>query len=337
MTVQDLRDVLREQAEAPSPANPYRHEQVRSRIRRTRLRRRVTAGAAVVAAVAVGVYLVPAAPRERETTAAAQTGSTAKPGRLPESFTSGDGTEYRRLAATALKAKGETKTSVKVTVSGKPLEVAGRCDGDPRSDTPAVLVNGQVTAGPGSLPCSKEMSMFPLTVPRGVTEVTVTFDTIRVGGGCARRKKDGPCVPIEPRPANWSLAVYEWTPPAEPVEPGPVGAFPARAGGMKLADSTTGVWPRDSSFTLAVRSGSGKLGVDQLCTGDLASRLWFRIQVEGQESSGNCGVWKKGSYPMAMSEFAVPKGKRVTITGKISIWGGHTNRPVRWSVGAFVR
>ncbi|MFG1705818.1 hypothetical protein ACFLIM_21725 [Nonomuraea sp. M3C6] len=333
MTVQDLRDVLRERAEAPSPANPYRHDQVRSRIRRTRLRRRATAGAAVAAAVVVGFSLLPGtAEPPRDITAAAQPAPS-----LPERFTSDDGTEYRRVATATLKANGERKTSVTVPVSGRPLDVAGLCNGTFGSDMPRISVNGNHTGGPGFTPCAKEMELRPLIVPTGATEVTVTFDTTAYG--CVLEKKNGPCVPTRPRQADWSLAVYEWNPPARQIEPEPVRAFPARLGGMKLATFTSGMWGKDSAFTLQVTSPGGKVAIDQLCTGDLAGRMWFRYQIDGADIpvTASCGVWKEGPFPMALHEFAVPKGKRATISGRMGLWGDYTNRPVRWSFGVYVK
>ncbi|WP_431907004.1 hypothetical protein [Nonomuraea jabiensis] len=342
MTVQDLRDVLREQAEAPSPGNPNRHDQVRSRIRRTRLRRRATAGTVAVAASAVvGVSLLPG------TVTAPEPGATAtaraeqdKPAGLPEEFTAGDGTAYRRLAVGTIKKEGAKKVSFTVPVSGKPLDVAMTCDGEDFVNTPRVSVNGNADTGAQVLPCGKSMELRPLSlVQRGVKEATVTFDTTVVARGCVQRKKDGPCVAPKPKVATWQVAVYEWTPPARPVEPEPVKDFPDRTNGWKLARSATGVSDRDSSFTLVVKSASGKIGMDQLCTGDLAARMWFKIRVNGTDAPmvGGCNVWKSGDYPMAVSEYDVPKGSRVTITGKIGFWGEYTNRPVRWSVGVYVK
>ncbi|MFI7127286.1 hypothetical protein ACIBQ1_16430 [Nonomuraea sp. NPDC050153] len=342
MTVQDLRDVLRERAEAPSQANPYRHEQVSSRIRRTRLRRRATAGvgamaAVVVASAVVGVHLLPGtAPG---VISAARVEQDMPPG-LPEKVTAGDGTEYRRLAIGTIRKEGAKKVSVTVPVSGKPLDVAVRCDGETGGGTPRVSVNGHDDPGARLMPCGKGMQLRPLSVvQRGATEATVTFDTTSSRWGCVQRKKDGPCVPIKPKSATWHVAVYEWTPPAEPVEPEPIRAFPARLGGWKLARSATGVWDRDRTFTFVVRSASGKIGLDQLCTGELAARMWFKVRIDGKESptATGCGTWKSGDYPMAMTEFAVPKGSRVTITGGMGFWGAYTNRPVRWSVGVYVK
>ncbi|MEV4112810.1 hypothetical protein [Nonomuraea sp. NPDC049695] len=340
MTVQDLRDVLRERAEAPSPANPHRHDEIRSRIRRTSLRRRVTAGAVAVATVAAGLYLIPgtAAAPDRDTNATA----AAQPPGLPESFTSADGTQYRRLATAMLKAEGVRKVSLKVPLSGKPLDVAGLCNGEFSDSTPRVTVNGVRTAsGPDFGGCSKRTQLRPLAVPENATEVTVTFDMTSSGsGGCPRKIKN--CEPRKHKDTDWRVAVYEWTPPAQPVEPPPVNEFPTRAAGMELAGSSTGVWPQDTSFTLTLtlRTKSGKIGIDQLCTGDLASRMWFQFRIDGKLSpaTSNCGVWQEGkSYPMSMAEITVPKGKRVTISGKMGLWGEYTNRPVRWSVGVFVK
>ncbi|MEV4576139.1 hypothetical protein AB0K16_23115 [Nonomuraea jabiensis] len=343
MTVQDLRDVLRERAETPSPANPYRHDQVRSRIGRIRLRRRVTVGTAAVAASAVvGVSLLPG------TVTAPEPGTTAtaraeqdRPAGLPEEFTAGDGTAYRRLAVGTIRTEGAKKVALTVPLSGKPLDVAMTCDGEADAGSPIVFVNGRADTGSRILACGKAMQLRPLSVVRrGETEATVTFDTTVVGRGCVQRKKDGPCVTPTPKEATWHVAVYEWTPPARPVEPEPVKDFPDRVNGWKLARSATGVWDRDSSFTLEVRSPSGKIGMEQLCTGELAGRMWFKARINGTDSQkmvGGCGVWKSGDYPMAMTEYAVPKGSRVTITGKIGLWGEYTNRPVRWSVGVYVK
>ncbi|MEV4174667.1 hypothetical protein [Nonomuraea sp. NPDC049709] len=339
MTVQDLRDVLRERAEGPSPANPRRHDQVRARIRRTRLRRRAAAGTALVAAVAAGMVLLPgtAAPPARETTTAARLAPTATAKELPLRFTAPDGTEYRRLATAALEADGAKKTSVTIPVSGRPLDVAALCDGEFGASAPKILVDGNHTGPRGFTSCPNAMELQPLVVPPGATRVTVTFDTTTTGWGCVVKKKGGPCVRVPEKRAGWDLAVYEWTPPSRPVTPEPVKAFPDRAGGRRLASMSTGVYPNDSTIELEVVSTGGRIGIDQLCSGDLAARMWFTYRVNGGQSPSTvmCGVWKEGPYPMAMSEFEVPKGKKVTITGRMGLWGEHTNRPVDWAVAVY--
>ncbi|MEU6712064.1 hypothetical protein ABZ897_11365 [Nonomuraea sp. NPDC046802] len=341
MTVPDLREVLRERAEAPSPANPYRHDQVRARVRRTRLRRHMTAGAtAAVAAVAAVVVLIPGTSEPREITAATDQkgGETTAAVELPERFTSGDGTDYRRVAALSMNSNGPKKVSVEVPVSGRPLDVAGRCLGEPGDYSPKITVNGRSNLRPSFSPCLNmgTTESHPLIVPKGATRVTVEFDLSSVG--CLRKEKDGLCLP-EPREADWSLAVYEWTPPARRVEPEPVKAFPERVGDMRRIANSTGLSDKEHEFTLTVTSSSGKIGIDQLCTGDLAQRLWFRYEINGGDKpvTGSCGVWKKGPYPMAKADFSigVPKGKPVRITGRMGLWGDSTNRPVRWSVGVF--
>ncbi|RVX40421.1 hypothetical protein EDD27_2828 [Nonomuraea polychroma] len=335
MTVQDLRDVLRERAEAPSPTNPRRHDQVAARVRRTRLRRRVTAGAAVAAAVVVGVSLLPgAAEQPRETTAAARPVPE-----LPERFTADDGTEYRRLTTLTMKGSGPKKSSVTVPVSGRPLEVAGICDGELGGLGPRILVNGRPQAGSHIGLCFKRnaMELRPVTMPTGATEVTIGFD--KTVNGCVLDKKGGQCVPSKPDRTDWRLGVYEWTPPVQPVEPAPLKAFPGKLGRLKLAGQTSGVWDRDRSFEIVVKSPSGKIALEQLCSGDLASRVWFTYKVDGMDTGTGptCVVWKQGPFPMAATEFTVPKGKRVTITGRVGMWGDSTNRPVRWSVAVYVR
>jgi hypothetical protein len=295
----------------------------------------VTAGLALAAAVA-GVALLPGVKGQpRETTVA------AKPApELPESFTSGDGTEYHRLTTLTMKAKGSRKASVTVPVSGKPLEVAGLCRGEPDIVTPRITMNGKHT-GASLAPCFKksEMQLQPLIVPEGATEVTVEFDTTVHGLGCTRPRNGGPCVRTTPTWGDWQLAVYEWTPPAQAVDPEPLRAFPGKLGGMKLAETASGLWDRDSSFTLVVESPGGKIGLEQLCAGELGPRMRFTYRIDGKStgSQSDCGVWKKGPFPMAMGELKVPKGRRVTITGTVAMLGESTNRPVRWSVAAYVK
>ncbi|NBE94786.1 hypothetical protein FE391_39685 [Nonomuraea sp. KC401] len=335
MSAHDLRDVLRERAEAPAPANPHRHDQIRARVRRARIRRRVLAGTAVAAAAVLGVSLIPGAADvpAREITAAAGPASS-----LPETFTSGDGTEYRRVATAELKAEPDQKTSVTVPVSGKPLDAAGLCAGKPTGQPPHIRVNGELQEA-GFLRCGTDMELKPLVVPEGATEITVTFDTVTSGYGCVSDRKGGKCRPQTPHHAAWRLGVYEWTPPAEPVEPEEPRAFPARLGGMKLAAKSAGVWDDDRSFELVVESPGGKLGLEQLCTGDLAGRMWFTYRINGEDSgvTADCATWKSGPFPLAMGETTVPKGGKVRITGKVGLRGEATNRPVRWSVAAYVK
>ncbi|GAA3203002.1 hypothetical protein GCM10020216_001620 [Nonomuraea helvata] len=293
----------------------------------------MTAGVGAVAVVAAGIYLIPgtAAAPDRDTTATA-----GQPGGLPESFTSPDGTEYRRVATAMLK-DGEAKTSVKVPVSGKPLEVAAACDGDDGGPAPNVSVDGRDDPRSSFTPCEKGMSLLPLTrIQPGATEATVTFDTTVYGSPDCGQGKGRPCGPEK---TSWRLAVYEWTPPGRRIQPERGRALPARLEGWKLARSATGVSDRDQTFSLVVKSESGKIAIEQLCAGDLGMRAWFTYKIDFQESATTttCAVWKTGPFPMAMAEFQVPKGKQVTINGRTGVWGESTNRPVRWSVGAFVK
>ncbi|MEV0612456.1 hypothetical protein AB0I81_03960 [Nonomuraea sp. NPDC050404] len=342
MTMGDLREVLRERADGPSPANPRRHDEVRSRIRGRRRRRRAAAGAltgvAAAAAVVVTVSLLPGASPD-DTTALTRPGPSAtNPAEkgLPERFTAPDGTEYRRVATAAI--TGEKKASVKVPVSGLPLEVAALCVGDRDANSPRVWVDGRFgRVGDGFGPCRPDRELQPLTVPEGAEQVTVTFDTTTSGRGCVRKVKGGPCLEVQKKEGGWRLAVYEWTPPSRPVTPEPVRAFPERLAGKKLAATATGVYPQDDTIELKVTSTTGRIGFDQLCSGDLADRMRFTLTIDGEKSpaTSGCGVWKQGEFPMAMSEHRIPKGREVTVTGRIEIQGEHTNRPIAWGVGAY--
>ncbi|MEU8251580.1 hypothetical protein [Nonomuraea sp. NPDC048916] len=340
MTVQDLRDVLRAHGESPAPANPARHEQLQARIRGIRRRRRLGAGTAVLAIAALGFPLLSGtAEPPPEITVATQPSGPSGAAELPERFTSPDGTEYRRLALTAIEQSGSHTAKVTIPVTGKPLDVAGICtSGSRMGSSPIVKIDGRLTMGGFFRPCTKEMSLLPLTLPPGARDrVTITFDMKTAGTACVRADGKGPCEPVKPERAAWTLAVYEWTPPEQPIEPEAPKDLPRRLPGYTLADSATGTWPRDRSATFRVRGDGRPLGIDHICTGDLAERLWIGYRVDGKDSpsSGSCGVWKQGSFPMAVTEFKVPKGKRATITVTLRMRGEATNRPVRWSVGLF--
>ncbi|MEV4223137.1 hypothetical protein [Nonomuraea sp. NPDC049725] len=335
MTVQDLRDLLRERADGPPPANPARLAQVRARVSRTRRRRRITTGVAVAAAVAAGAVVLPGALPDTVTPGGRTTAATAPGPELPESFTAPDGAAYRRLAVTSIGRSGEQKKTLTVPVTGRPLDVAVACDGEGRADnTPMVYVGRAPSPSARIGACSSRMELLPLVVSQGDGQVEVTFDATR-SGVCG----PGMTACDEAVPAAWTLGVYEWTPPAEPADPAPVKEFPARFEGWKLAGSTSGVWPRDSVVRLEIEGHGRKVALDQLCSGELARRMRFTYRVGDEEPAGgaSCGVWESGAYPAALTEVEVPEGERLVITGEVAAWGETTNRPVRWSVGVYTR
>ncbi|MGA4993802.1 hypothetical protein [Nonomuraea bangladeshensis] len=335
-----LRDLFDDMS-ADAPDNHGRIAQLERRIRSDTRRR--AAGAALAGATvltAAGIFIPtflspgPAVP-PHETAAAVQPAAE-----LPQRFTSGDGSAYRRLASATLKAqsKGEKKVSVTVPVSGKPLEVAALCPkGNPLEVArPRVVVNGEPSRNWFQQCMTREgmgMVQDPVSVPKGVKQVTITFDI-----SCARKKGE-PC-PTRAfwQPADWPLAVYEYTPPARPVEPDPVEAFPSRLGTLKLAGQASGVWPRESSFALTVTSPGGYFRIEHRCTGDLVDRLSISYQIGDEPSRGEwtCNRHRALDETNAMlwSE-KVPKGTKITISGKVRVQAGHPNRQVGWSVGVY--
>jgi hypothetical protein len=332
MTVQDLREALRERADGPSPANPSRHEQVLARVRRARLGRRVTAGvaagAAVAAAVVLGAAVMPG-PAEPETTVAVRPAA-----KLPERFTAPDGTAYRRVAVTTIRAGGADRATVRVPVTGERLDVAAVCEGDLQVNTGVrVAVDGR-SSGPGFGRCSARRALQPLTVPTGAREVSVTFDTTTTGTACV--VQGGTCRPVPRTEGTWTLGVYAWTPPDAPVRPEPVKDLPDRLGGRPLLDSRTGMWPADDTVRFEFDATGRSFGLDQICAGDLAERLRFEITVDGGVGHGSgCVVWRSGPFPLAMSEHKTRPGERVVVTARITVDGGHPHRPVRWSIGLY--
>jgi hypothetical protein len=175
--------------------------------------------------------------------------------------------------------------SVRVPVSGKPLEAAALCPkGNPTSFArPRVTVNGK-PSGNWFQQCltSEEMALDAVNVPKDAEQVTITFDT--TDEVCARKKGE-PCRTTW-QLADWPLAVYEYTPPARPAESPPIEDFPRTLGTLKLAGQASGVWPRKSSFTLTVTSPGGYFRIEHWCTGDLAGRLTITYQIGDEASQG---------------------------------------------------
>ncbi|NJP88349.1 hypothetical protein HCN51_02550 [Nonomuraea sp. FMUSA5-5] len=333
MSVQDLRDVLRERAEGPAPANPHRHDQVHARVRRVRRRRRAAAGAAALAAVVVAALLVPGqdgplpAPGllpGRDGLVPGEVPPAAQPAAgLPERFVTRDGTEYRRIGLATLT---EARASVTVPVSGNPLEVATPCDGV-FSSMPEVFVDSRRVNGREDSCGDSGLHLLPLDVPQGAADVTLTF---------AERGCDAPAGACGPERGAREVAVYEWTPPAMTIEPPRVKALPRRLDGGRLADSASGRWPGAATVTL---SGRGATTLDVVCSGDLAPRMWFEVRVNGRLSrtQQGCPVWTDGPFPKAGLDLGTKQGERVTVTVRTGMWGAGTNRPVRWSIGLYVK
>ncbi|MBB5078684.1 hypothetical protein [Nonomuraea endophytica] len=328
MTVQDLREVLREHGAAAPPPNPARRTQVEARIRRRRLRSRAVAGGAIAAAVALAATLLPGTAQPPDQTAA------TKPA-LPDTFVAADGTEYRKVAATTVVTPGKKKVIVTVPLTGNPIDLAASCTGAVRgSITPSVAAAG-LPPQHGLVACSKEMQVLGLQVPKGAGKAEVVIDPMVAGTGCIQTKKNGPCDQPKIERSVWSLAFYEWIPPARPVIPEEPRALPGRMGEMKLRKSESGTWPEQDTVTFRT---TGAIGLEKICTGDLASRLRFSVSVNGTDTgvNGSCAVWKRGDFPWAMGMHALPEGKTSTVTLKLRMDGGsHPNRPVRWSVGVY--
>ncbi|GAA3178376.1 hypothetical protein [Nonomuraea roseoviolacea] len=337
-----LRDLFDDMS-ADAPDNHRRLAQLERRIRSDTRRRAAGAAMAGVTVLTAAGLFIPAfllpgpAVSPRETTTAVRPAAE-----LPPRFTSGDGSAYRRLASATLKAesKGEKKASVTVPVSGKPLEVAALCpEGNPAEVArPRVIVDGKPSSNWFQQCLTREgrgMVMGSVSVPKGVEQVTITFDI--TDGGCVGKKGE-PC-PTRTflQPADWPLAVYEYTPPAQPVEPDPVGPFPVRLGTQKLAGQASGVWPRKSSFALTVTSPGGYFRIEHLCTGDLADRLFVSYQIGDEASEGEwaCGHRTLDETNALLWSQKVPKGTKIIVSGKVRMHGGHSNRQVGWSVGVY--
>ncbi|MEU6998781.1 hypothetical protein [Nonomuraea sp. NPDC046570] len=260
--------------------------------------------------------------------------ATASPATgLPERFTAEDGVLYRRLAKTTLDTARRKKVTLTVAINDKPLDIAVSCRGDRNAPVPQIKVGNRMLPGARIGPCVKNMQLIALPLPKEPGRVTVLFDATTHGTSCVRSRKDGPCEPTVPKNGVWTLGVYEWTPPDSPIEPPAVKAFPP-VKGYRALEVKTGVWPDDSVATVRVRGGQ-VIGTDQLCTGSLARRLKVTVLLNGRATGvgGDCGVWEKGSYPMAMAGTKIPPGKDAELTIRFSMAGPVGNRPVRWSAG----
>ncbi|MEV0630160.1 hypothetical protein [Nonomuraea wenchangensis] len=285
-----LRDLFDDMS-ADAPDNHRRIAQLERRIRSDTRRRAAGAALAGVTVLTAAGILIPTFLSPGPDVPPRETAAVQPAAELPPRFTSGDGSAYRRLASATLKAesKGEKKTSVTVPVSGKPLEVAALCpEGNPFTMArPRIIVNGETSRSWFTQCMAREgmgMVLDPVSVPKGAEQVTITFDI--TDRGCARKKGE-PCPTRATwQPADWPLAVYEYTPPARPVEPESVEAFPSKLGTLKLAGQASGVWPRKSSFALTVTSPGGYFRIEHRCTGVLADRLFISYQIGDEASPG---------------------------------------------------
>ncbi|GAA3844604.1 hypothetical protein GCM10022226_79710 [Sphaerisporangium flaviroseum] len=286
----------------------------------------MVAAAALSGALAISQNQEQSAAVQPVVTASASTG-------LPERFTATDGVPYRLLGQTTLKVPLHKKGTLTVPSTGKPFDLAATCTGGRHAITPQIRVGGRPLGAGGLGPCVKGVQLLALPVPKGAKEVTATFDATTARSGCVRSKPSGSCTPVAEEEGAWTFGIYEWIPPGTAVEPGPVKAFP-HVKGYRALRTTTGLWPRDPSTTLHVRGGQ-TVGADQLCSGALAARLSYTLLLNGKPTGvgGQCGVWEKGSYPMAMSLTEIPPGKDAELTIRWSMRGPDGNRPVRWSAG----
>lgn len=295
----------------------------------------------MTAAATMGVALVTGAMLIASNTPAEQT-VTAAPAvtGLPPEFTAADGVAYHRVGTATLDTTGKRKVTITVPNTGKPLDLVATCAGDRRSAAPHVRVDGVPARGGFLGACVATRQTIGLPVRGQAEEVTVTLELPELQGtACVRERKDDPCKPVTPRQrrAVWSLGVYEWTPPDEPVLPGPVRKFPAMKGYKPVA-MRSGLYPEKGSVTIPVPAGR-TVGVDQICTGALAKRLNFTLALNGRDTGvgGQCGVWEKGPYPMAMALVKTPKGADARLTITWSMAGPAETRPVRWLVGVWER
>ncbi|MEV4568547.1 hypothetical protein AB0K12_32665 [Nonomuraea sp. NPDC049419] len=330
-TLRDLHELFDDMS-AAAPDNRGRITQLERRIRRDTRHRATGTALAAAAVVAAATMFVPTVlspgptPPHRETTAAVE-----PPAGLPMQFTSNDGSAYHRLAFATL-TKEAKKASLTVPVSGKPLEVAALCpkDNPTRFAGPGVLVNGKPSSSWFQQCLTGErMALEAVNVPKSADHVTITFDT--ANEPCARKQIE-PC-----QPADWPVAVYEYTPPAQPVEPASIEDFPRTLGTLKLAGQASGVWPRTSSFKLTVTSPGGYFRVEHRCTGDLAGRLTITYRI-GDEASQGAWICTRGrpteTNAMLWSR-KVPEGATITVSGKVKVQAGHPNRQARWSVAVY--
>jgi hypothetical protein len=275
---------------------------------------------------------------------------------LPEQFTEQDGTGYRRLGAATLSFPQEKTVSITVPVTGRPLDIVGVCEGETTAVTSAVTI---VDGKPGGrqmslLGCDRDRRFLPIEIPEGAREMTLRFEAqeVRQAGECESLNPTTRCkartdLPAKSSPGVWTLAVYEWTPPAEPVLPAPPRDFPQHLddGGeseYRLLERKSGTWPLDRTVTFEATVPGATMGIEQLCSGALAGRLRFTFRVDGEDSGStmSCVEWVSGDYPLTMSQFQVPKSAgRVTVEIIWQMPGGfeddYAKRPVRWSIGLY--
>jgi hypothetical protein len=335
MSTQELRELLNERAGAVPPHNPRRGEQVLARVRRRRNVRTLTAGVAVAGVITAGWLVLPGAPEAAQPVdrVAVAPGPAA-----PESFTSQDGTAYRRVALKSVRYPGKEQVTLTIPLTGKPLDLAAFCE-ESRWGAPMVRIEG-ARFSPVNPDCAPTMRLVGVNVPKGAKEVKIVIDPRVRGWACVGKRKASECTPKdrvpEPKPHEVSLAFYEWTPPEHAVQPSPLPEPPARVAGYRKVAVKSGVWPERRSATFEVEGHGGTIAVEASCSGDLAGRLRFARAFNGEGGSeGGCAIAGKDQFGGVLSEFPAPHGKRVRITITLRAEGETTNRPVNWLVGLY--
>ncbi|GAA0944684.1 hypothetical protein GCM10009560_58910 [Nonomuraea longicatena] len=328
--------MLKERAGAVAPHNPKRVRQVRARVRRRRTVRALAAGVAVAGLATAGWLAFPGTPEAAKPVdrVAVTPGSPA-----PETFTSRDGTAYRRVALQSVDYPGEKAVTLTIPLNGKPLDLAAFCE-SPGTGGPMVRIEAKrfYSSAPGN--CAPTMRLTGLDLPERAKEVKIVIDP-RVGGwACVGKRKPSDCTPEArqpaPEPREVSLAFYEWTPPERPVDPGTVPEPPAEFDGYRKVGVKSGVWPGKRSVTFEVEGHGGTVAVDAICSGELAGRLRIARAFNGRGGSeGGCAIAGKDRFGGVMTEFPAPRGKRVRVTLTLRAEGETTNRPVGWRIGLY--
>lgn len=332
MNTEEFRDLLQANAQAPRPVNPARTNQIEHRIKRRKTQRKVLTGftAAAVAIAITGVWAetrdVPHSPTLGSVT------PTQNP-TLAEEFVAKDGAVYHRVSLTSLDWPRQKTATVPLVRNGKPLAARVACAG--KKDVSELMYhfstasqqNFNLLSGKAGMFCEPLNADHPFDLPDSLTSFTVSADKPHDYGTV-----------IPDGTAAWTIALYEWTPPAKPKPAPPAPKMIVSENNPLVVKK--GVWPKTQELTLTVPYRGRPLMYNAFCAGAIGGNARVEVHVNGRLNpaydDNQCYAAEEGNVA-DIDLIRPPRGtKQVTLTVRLTGFDpGYLKRPGSWSVGVF--
>uniref|UniRef100_UPI003F4970A7 hypothetical protein n=1 Tax=Nonomuraea bangladeshensis TaxID=404385 RepID=UPI003F4970A7 len=262
----ELHDLMDERS-LPALEHPVPWQSLRTRIRRSRRRRRAVVG---VAGAVTASLVISAAMLSVHATGQSDPTSVSLVGPFPARYTEPDGTVYNKLAEATLDATSK-KATFDVDVRGKPLAIRADCPTKAWKPVVTVQVPGtpqRFRLEPPFLDCHDNRAVDVLPLPPDTRRATFIVEAHK-----------------EARPERWRFGVYEWTPPATMKAPPPPSEPAAAIAGWPLLATESSAWPVAGEVTLTVPNTGRQLALVTYCGGDLIRRLSQEVRVNGHKNN----------------------------------------------------